>query len=227
MPIRADHFLAALEGLKERLARMGQMAEQSVDLAVECYQSRNAQLCSEAISLEGEISQCERNIDEIVIQLQARNQPRSTDLRMLTACTKISTHLRHIGELSLRAADVSLSGSEYRAMLPVNITGIGAVASGMVRRAMDAFERSNPEMADAIFDMAEIMRRRISESWVHLAAEMRNSPEVADQAINALLVVRNLERTADYSAHIADDTLFWVCGADTRQRDPRRFAPVG
>lgn len=84
---------------------------------------------------------------------------------------------------------------------------------------MDAFENSNPEIADAVFDMAEIMRRKISESWIYLAAEMRNSPEVIGQAMNALLVVRNLERTADYSAHIAEDTLFWVCGADIRWRD--------
>lgn len=138
---------------------------------------------------------------------------------MLSACTKISTHLRRIGEFSFRAADGSLSHYEDRVALPVNTGEIGAIASGMVRRAMDAFENSNPEIADAVFDMAEIMRRKISESWIYLAAEMRNSPEVIGQAMNALLVVRNLERTADYSAHIAEDTLFWVCGADIRWRD--------
>ena len=225
MPSDPVHFQAALEGLKEHLARMGNRTEQSVDLAVECYLSRNAQLCPEVLSAESQISECERNIDEIIIQLHARHQLKSADLRLLTACAKINMHLRRIAEFALEAADLSLSDYRPRMPLPVNIRGIGAVASGMVRRAMDAFEGPDPDLADAVFDMAEIMHRKIGESWVYLAAEMRTSPEVIDQAIAALEVMQNLERVARYSAHIAEDTLFWICGADI-QRDTKRFSPM-
>jgi phosphate transport system protein len=41
-------------------------------------------------------------------------------------------------------------------------------------------------------------------------------PEVVRQALDALLVARNLERVADHATNIAEDVIFWVQGADVR-----------
>ncbi|HXX26923.1 MAG TPA: PhoU domain-containing protein, partial [Terriglobales bacterium] len=39
---------------------------------------------------------------------------------------------------------------------------------------------------------------------------------VTRQALDALLVARNLERVADHATNIAEDVIFWVRGADVR-----------
>jgi len=39
---------------------------------------------------------------------------------------------------------------------------------------------------------------------------------VVRQALDALLVARNLERVADHATNIAEDVIFWVQGADVR-----------
>jgi phosphate transport system protein len=39
---------------------------------------------------------------------------------------------------------------------------------------------------------------------------------VTQQALDALLVARNLERVADHATNIAEDVIFWVLGADVR-----------
>jgi phosphate transport system protein len=36
------------------------------------------------------------------------------------------------------------------------------------------------------------------------------------QALDALLIARNLERVADHATNIAEDVIFWVQGADVR-----------
>jgi phosphate transport system protein len=36
------------------------------------------------------------------------------------------------------------------------------------------------------------------------------------QALDALLVARNLERVADHATNIAEDVIFWVQGSDVR-----------
>jgi phosphate transport system protein len=45
---------------------------------------------------------------------------------------------------------------------------------------------------------------------------MNQNPEVVRQALDALLVARNLERVADHATNIAEDVIFWVQGADVR-----------
>jgi phosphate transport system protein len=45
---------------------------------------------------------------------------------------------------------------------------------------------------------------------------MNERPEVTRQALDALLVARNLERVADHATNIAEDVIFWVRGADVR-----------
>jgi phosphate transport system protein len=45
---------------------------------------------------------------------------------------------------------------------------------------------------------------------------MNQRPEIVRQALDALLVARNLERVADHATNIAEDVIFWVQGADVR-----------
>jgi phosphate transport system protein len=49
-----------------------------------------------------------------------------------------------------------------------------------------------------------------------LVRKMNETPEVTQQALDALLVARNLERVADHATNIAEDVIFWVLGADVR-----------
>ena len=42
------------------------------------------------------------------------------------------------------------------------------------------------------------------------------SRKVTQQALDALLVARNLERVADHATNISEDVIFWVLGADVR-----------
>jgi phosphate transport system protein len=54
------------------------------------------------------------------------------------------------------------------------------------------------------------------EAFITLVKAMNDRPEVTRQALDALLVARNLERVADHATNIAEDVIFWVRGADVR-----------
>jgi phosphate transport system protein len=41
-------------------------------------------------------------------------------------------------------------------------------------------------------------------------------PEIAPQALHALIISRNLERVGDHATNIAEDVIFWVRGRDVR-----------
>jgi phosphate transport system protein len=54
------------------------------------------------------------------------------------------------------------------------------------------------------------------DAWKDLVERMHEEPDVIDQALDALIVVRNLERVADHATNIAEDVIFWIRGSDVR-----------
>jgi phosphate transport system protein len=52
--------------------------------------------------------------------------------------------------------------------------------------------------------------------YIALVEKMLQTPDITRQALDALLVSRNLERVADHATNIAEDVIFWVRGADVR-----------
>jgi phosphate transport system protein len=54
------------------------------------------------------------------------------------------------------------------------------------------------------------------EAFICLVRKMNEEPQATQQALDALLVARNLERVADHATNIAEDVIFWVLGADVR-----------
>jgi phosphate transport system protein len=49
-----------------------------------------------------------------------------------------------------------------------------------------------------------------------LTRHIKAQPEFAQQALNVVLIARNLERVGDHATNIAEDVIFWVRGADVR-----------
>ena len=47
---------------------------------------------------------------------------------------------------------------------------------------------------------------------------MQQHSLVSTQALNAIIVSRNLERAADHATNIAEDVIFWVRGSDVRHQ---------
>jgi len=56
------------------------------------------------------------------------------------------------------------------------------------------------------------------EAFEAVLRAIRRAPEQAQQALDALVVARNLERVADHATNIAEDVIFWTRGADVRHR---------
>jgi phosphate transport system protein len=64
-------------------------------------------------------------------------------------------------------------------------------------------------------DRVDDMNREAHEK---LTALMMRDSSVAPQALNAIIICRNLERIGDHATNIAEDVIFWVRGADIRHR---------
>lgn len=210
-------FQQGLEELREKLLKMGGMAEQAVDRACQAYRDRDLTLCHRVLENESLINAGEREIDGIALDLMAMQQPMAIDLRFILAVVKINADLERVGDQAVNIAERVMDMVELPAVdLPVDVQRMASAASAMVQRALESFIEGKAELAQAVLEMDNVVDRMRDEAFIALVRTMNQNPAVTRQALDALLISRNLERVADHATNIAEDVIFWVRGADVR-----------
>jgi phosphate transport system protein len=210
-------FHQGLDQLKQKLLTMGGMAEQAVERAVEAYRRRDGELCRLVLEGEPAINTMEREIDELALDLLAMQQPMAIDLRFITAVMKINADLERVGDQAVNVVQrVQHSLELPEVELPADIPRMAGVARDMVRRALQSFIDARPESAEEILKMDDVVDNMNREIHIAMLHHMQRVPDALQQALDALLISRNLERVADHATNIAEDVIFWIKGADVR-----------
>src|SRR3989344_208619 len=92
------HFDEDLKTLKERLLRMGGLAEEMIQKAVKALFNRDEGLTEEVFALEKAVNQLHIEIDGLCLNLLALHQPMAVDLRLIMAGLKINSDLERIAD---------------------------------------------------------------------------------------------------------------------------------
>jgi phosphate transport system protein len=212
-----SRFQQGLDELRDKLLRMGGLAEQAIDRATEAYRTRDAKFCQMVFTGENAINQAERDIDELALDLLAMQQPMAIDLRFIMAVVKINADLERVGDQAVNIAQRVLDlVSEPEVELPVDIPKMATSVSTMVQKSLEAFLDGQAEVAESVLQMDNVVDRMKDEAFVVLVQKMQSDPNLTRPALNILLIARNLERIADHATNIAEDVIFWVRGADVR-----------
>lgn len=210
-------FHQSLDELKEKLLRMGGLAEQAVDRATDAYRKRDVALCQLVLDGESSINIMEREIDELALDLLAMQQPMAIDLRFIIAVVKINADLERVGDQAVNVVQRVLELAKLpEAELNVDIPRVAEVASRMVRTSLEAFIYARPDVAESVLKLDDSLDELNAQTYHSMMAVMEKSPALTQQALNTLLISRNLERVGDHATNIAEDVIFWVRGADVR-----------
>lgn len=210
-------FHQSLDDLKEKLLVMAGMAEQAIQRAIEAYRVRDLSICDLVVRNEVAINRLEREIDQMALDLLAMEQPMAIDLRFILAVIKINADLERVGDQAVNITERVRDLQSYPDVeLPVDIPRMASVASNMVRKALQAFIEGDAEAAQSVLSMDDQVDKINAMAHASLSLVIRDQPQWTAQALNALVIARNLERVADHATNIAEDVIFWVRGADVR-----------
>lgn len=212
-------FHQGLDELKSKLLAMGGMAENAVELAVRAYRERVPELCQKVFSNEARINQAEREIDELAVDLLAMQQPMAVDLRLIFAVIKSNADLERVGDQAVNIAQrvmdlIALPKVELAADIPQ----MASISAQMIREALETFVAGDADAAQRILEMDDTVDRMNQEVFLSMDKAMRDSPASIRQALDTIIIARNLERVADHATNIAEDVIFWIRGADVRHR---------
>ncbi len=213
------HFHQQLAELKDKLLAMAALAQQAVESAVEAYLRRDKGLCKFVKQNERAIDTAQRELDEMAYELLAKQQPMAVDLRFILAVIKINGDLERIGDqsMSISRRTKEILGADV-VELPVDFSNMGEFAAQMIRTALQALLDGDARLADSVREMDDEIDRMNRRAHSDLLKLIEEKPQFTQQAMNGILVAKNLERIADHASNIATDVIFWIRGADVRHQ---------
>jgi phosphate transport system protein len=215
----STQFDAELSGISTRVLEMGGIVESQVARSVYALTNFSADVASEVLMTEERVNQIEVEIDRDLSTIIARRQPTARDLRLLMAISKTTANLERVGDEAAKIARMvrSIIDSGSSRTLPASELRVAAdLASGLLRKALDAFARLDCVTALAILKEDDLIDREFDGFVRKLITYMMEDPRTISPSLDLLFLAKALERIGDHAKNIAEFIIYVVKGADVR-----------
>jgi phosphate transport system protein len=213
------NFQQQLVALKDKLLAMAALSQQALGLSLEAYVTSDMGLTEHVLEIEAAINAAETSVDEMAYDLLAKEQPMAIDLRFILSVIKINGDLERIGDQASNIAQRAMSNRDLpQISLPVDIAEMGEKVGVMIRCAIQSLLEADAKLAEHVLKMDDEIDDMNRAVQAELVEVMQIHPQLSTQALNAIIVSRNLERAADHATNIAEDVIFWVRGSDIRHK---------
>lgn len=214
------HFHDQLEELRQRLVTMSERAESLVELAVEALLLKDAGKAETVLTGDREIDALEVEIEGMAVQLLALQQPMARDLRFIIAAIKASSDLERVGDHAVNIAQSAqrLIATKSTITPDTAIEEMARRARQMLSQSIDAFVRADGGLGRAVCLMDDEVDKLNEGLFRIIVTYILEDPSNISNAIDLLLVGRNLERVADLSTNIGEDAVYLAEGKQIKHR---------
>ncbi|HEX9813831.1 MAG TPA: phosphate signaling complex protein PhoU [Myxococcota bacterium] len=204
-------FDPVIRDLRQMLLQMGSRSEAILDKSLRALEERSAELANEVMTDDLEIDRLDVGIDSAILRALALNAPVAGDLREVFGIKMIATDLERVGDLARNIAK-SASRSADRTELdpPGSLRQLARSAVDLLHRALDAYARSDVEAARGVLEEDDRVDAEEDEVIIRELAEIASDSAIAPQAVDLILVAKNLERVADHATNIAEDVILII-----------------
>jgi phosphate transport system protein len=199
--------------LEDDLLLEGSMVEKQIERAMVALRNLDFDLARRVIEQDSEIDHLRYQIEERAIHLIATQQPMATDLRVIIAALSMIVDLERMGDHAEGIAKIALMHGDMPLLKPlVDLPRMAEIASGMLRRALDAFVAKDVDAARRVIDEDDEIDTLYDQVYRELLTYMLNDTRTIDRATWLLWAAHNLERIADRATNIAERVVFLVTG---------------
>lgn len=197
-------FQQELREVQDRLVGISELVEKSISQAIEAFNGSNVTLAEEVISSDALIDELTLRLDELAIDILARQQPVARDLRIVVSALRISASLERMGDMAEHIAQLARMRYPERAIAKglrstfvemgrLDVLIAGKLTELLRTQALDLAEeiRNEDDKIDELH--IKVFEKVLGDSW---------RGETAD-TVDATLASRYHERFADHAVSIA------------------------
>jgi phosphate transport system protein len=215
----STQFDSELNGVSSRVMELGGLVESQIRQAVYALAQFNADAASSVLETENRVNAMEVEIDRELSSIIGRRQPTARDLRLLMAISKTTANLERVGDEAAKIARMvrSIIDSGSSRTLPASELRVAAdLASGLLRKALDAFARLDTATALAILKEDDLIDKEFDGFVRKLITYMMEDPRTISPSLDLLFLAKALERIGDHAKNIAEFIIYVVKGEDVR-----------
>ena len=215
----STQFDSELNTVSSRVMELGGLVESQLRLAIYALSQYSAESANQVIETELRVNGMELDIDRELSSIIARRQPTARDLRLLIAISKTTANLERAGDEATKIARMvkSIVHSGASRTLPTSDLRVAAdLASGLLRKALDAFARLDTSAALSILKEDDQIDAEFDGFVRKLITYMMEDPRTISASLDLLFVAKAIERVGDHAKNIAEFIIYIVKGADVR-----------
>ena len=215
----SSQFDSELNGVSSRVMELGGLVESQIRMAIYALSQFSAESADQVVEAEARVNSMEIDIDRELSSIIARRQPTARDLRLLIAISKTTANLERAGDEADKIARMvkSIIDSGSARMLPSSELRVAAdLASGLLRKALDAFARLDTSVALSILKEDDLIDKEFDGFVRKLITYMMEDPRTISASLDLLFVAKAIERIGDHAKNIAEFIIYIVKGEDIR-----------
>jgi len=223
----SDHIVKSydedLGTLKTMLARMGGLAEEQLDNAIDALSRRDTALADRVIHNDERIDMLERQIEEKAVLTIAKRQPMARDLREIMVAIRVASDLERIGDLAKNTAKRAHAMPEaLPRKLMAGLIRMGRLAQTELKNILDAFGRSDADLAMEVWRSDEELDALYNSIFRELLTYMMEDPRNIGLCTHLLFGAKNMERIGDHATNIAENIYYLVHGRTLAEGRPKK-----
>lgn len=206
-------FHQSLEDVQSRLVEIADLVAVAIDRATRAFGSSDVSLAEEVIEADAIIDEKAVALDELAIEILARQQPVARDLRIVVTALRVSASLERMGDMAEHIAQLARSRFPERAIpkgLKSTFTRMGELDVEVARRLAELLRTQDLRIADEIRDVDDdidelhvsVFEKVLGDSW----------KGEATATVDATLASRYHERFADHAVSVAKKVVYLATG---------------
>ncbi len=208
-----DAFHEELDKISDHLVEMTRLAGSAMSRSTTALLDGDLTLAESVIEADRQIDHLRDELDELSVQLLARQQPVATDLRIVVTALHMASSLERMGDLAEHVAKVARMRYPHIAVPPqakVTIGEMAQVAEQIVTKAGSIIADKDLAGAADLHVDDHTMDRLHRDVFSMLASQ--NWQGTTEQAVDLTLLSRYYERFADHAVSVARQVAYLVSG---------------
>jgi phosphate transport system protein len=216
-----QRFDAQLGSLKGLVLEMGQVVLQQLREAQQALEEGDSGLARQIVHRDRDINAYDMKGQELCLELLATRQPVASDLRFVMAMSQAINNLERAADEAKKLGRTVLTVYGDGGMQPLPAIFLDAermteLATELLEDALEAVQELDVDKAVAVVQGDQLLNDTFQAGLRRLATFLFEDARNIRHVIEAVFVLKALERIGDHASNIAEFVIYAVKGKDVR-----------
>jgi len=207
-------FQQELREVQDRLVQIAGLVEESIRQATQAFGSSDVALAEQVIDGSDEVDRLADELDELTIDILARQQPVASDLRLMVGALRMSSSLERMADLAQHIAQLARYRYPESAIpqgLRKTFAKMGDIDIAMAGKLVELLREQEPRVIGQIRDLDDALDELHAKVFEKVLSDKISAD--ATGVVDATLASRYHERFGDHAVHITKQMNFFLSGA--------------